>query len=420
MKKEKRYKTTSIRDKRSIVRTLNTFSKQYEYICCDDKFVDLDLEPVKYYYMDKENDYFKNSIVFSKSNAQIDSRNTDLILDAIDNMISINRKTDLKDELKDIVRNKELGNGVNTFLLNKDLSIKEIKEVVSDSKFAKKIFSQIENRVIFRRTGIYSSNNDSSTIKSKQILPIPTNLISSLNEELEYVINKLYLFEKEPIETEELAEKLENLKNKIYLDMKNKNFSLDEIISEENSSFNHPIDEEEYDETKSDAHLTTQQINQKIHNFSNENEHNEYKKLSTEYKKALEFNEQYDTDIDFLAEEIDKLIQYCKVEERLFEKIGKYEDNIYGEYENFFEKLDKHKDIFLNILLKNEWYENIPEEMIFALQKNIVKFLNDGVKYPIEDIQKFWNNNVNEELLEDLVNYFNLEEDVLDYVIMYE
>ena len=420
MKKEKRYKTTSIRDKRSIVRTLNTFSKQYEYICCDDKFVDLDLEPVRYYYIDKPNDFFKKNIVFSKSKAQIYCRSTKLILGAIDNMISINRKTELKDDLKDIVRNRELGNGVNTFLLNKDLSIKEIEEVVSDSKFAKKIFSQIENRVIFRRTGIYSFNNKSSTIKSKQILPIPTNLIDSLNEQLEYVIDKLYLFEQEPIDLDALQEQIENLKNKIYLDMKNKNFSLDEIKSEENSSFNHPIDEEEYDETKSDAHLTTQQINQKIHNFSNENEHNEYKKLSTECKKALEFNEQYDADIDFLAEEIDKLIQYCKVEERLFEKIGKYEDNIYEEYENFFEKLDKYKDRFLLILLKNEWYENIPEEMIFSLQENIIKFLNDWARYPIEDIQKFWNNNVNEELLEDLVDYFNLEEEVLDYVIMYE
>lgn len=420
MQKEKRYKTTSIRDKRSIVRTLNTFSKQYEYICCDDKFVDLDLEPAKYYYMDKENDYFKNSIVFSKSNAQIDSRNTDLIIDAIDNMISINRKTDLKDYLKDIVRNRELGNKVNTFLLNEDLSLSEIEVITNDSKFAKKIFSQIENRVIFRRTGIYSSNNDSSTIKSKQILPIPTNIISSLNEELEYVINKLYLFEQKPIEIEELSEKLEKLKNKIYLDMKNKDFSLDEIESEENSSLFHPIDEQEYKESKNEAHLTTQQINQNIHNFSNENEHNEYKKLSTEYKKALEFNEQYDADIDFLAEEIDKLIQYCKVEERLFEKIGKYEDDIYGEYEKFFEKLDKYKDIFLNILLKKERYENIPEEMIFSFQENIIKFLNDWARYPIEDIQDFWLNNDHEELMDDLIKEFNLNEDVLDYVIMYE
>ncbi len=175
-------------------------------------------------------------------------------------MISINRKIDLKDDLKDIVRDRELGNGVNTFLLNKDLSISEIEKVVNDNNFAKRLYSQIENRVIFRRTGIYSSNNKSSTIKSKQILPIPTNLIDSLNEQLEYVIDKLYLFEQQPIDLDELQDRINEAEEPLNQDRKNKFFSQDDIPTEDNTSLFHPIDEQAFNESGTNNHLTTQQI----------------------------------------------------------------------------------------------------------------------------------------------------------------
>ena len=389
MKKEKRYKTTSIRDKRSIVRTLNTFSKQYEYICCDDKFVDLDLEPVKYYYMDKENDYFKNSIVFSKSNAQIDSRDTKLILDAIDNMISINRQLDLKDELKNIVKNRELGNGVNTFLINKDLSIDEIEKVVNDSKFAKKIFSQIENRVIFRGTGIYSSNNDSTTIKARQILPIPTNLIDSLNEQLEYVIDKLYLFEQEPIDLDALQEQIDEAEEPINKDKRNKFFSQDDIPTEDNTSLYHPIDEQAFNETGSNNHLTTQQILQNEEGMYNQENYDDYHELIEKYDDAENFNNEYEADIEFLLDEITRFMEYYKIENRLFEKLDKYDDYI-------------------------------PKEMIFSLQENIMMFINDWAKYPIEDFRYFYENILDEDTKQDFMDEFELNEEVFDYVVKYE
>ena len=427
MKKEKRYKTTSVRDKRSIVRTLNTFSKQYEYICCDDRCVDLDLEPVKYYYLDKENDYFKNSIVFSKSNAQIDIRNTDLILDAIDNMISINRKEDLKEDLKEIVESRELENKVNTFLLNKELSISQIKVITNDINFSKRLFSQIENRVIFRRTGIYSSNNYDSTIKSRQILPIPTNLIDSLYEQLDYVIDKLYLFDEELVDLDEIQDKIDEAEEPINKDKRNKSFSQDDIPTEDNTSLYHPIDEQSFNDSGTSNHLTTQQILQNEEGMYNQENYDDYYKLLEEYDEAEEFNNEYEADIEFLLDEIVSFMEYYKVEDKLFEKIAnidekhytKYED-FYSKYENFFEELDKYKDKFLHILLKNEYYDYIPEKMIFSIQEKVMIYLKEWAKYPISNIEYFWNNEMHDELLEDLKEEFDLEKDVLEYVVLYE
>ena len=400
MQKEKRYKKTSIRDKRSIVRALNTFSKQYNYICCDDSFVDLDFSPITYEYLDYQSNFLKDCIVYSKNEAEVDIRNTNLIIDVIDNMISINRKVDLKEHLKDLVRNSELDSGTNVFIIRKYTSIENIEELVGDINFAKKIFSQIENRILFKNTGIYASNVNSATISSKQILPIPTNVISGLIKELNFVISRLYILEKGYIDIEDIENEIEGLQTKLNVSRRSKDFSIDEIKSEENSSFNHPIDEAEYKESKNEAHLTSQQINQDKHNFINEDEINKLKDLHNRKEKALIFNEEYETDINLLTTQINDLVKYFKVENRLFEK------------------LDEYKDRFLFILLKNEWYENIPKEMIFSFQKKIISYIEDG-SYPIEDIQEFWNNNVNEELLEDLVKYFDMEEDVLDYVIMY-
>ncbi len=98
----------------------------------------------------------------------------------------------------------------------------------------------------------------------------------------------------------------------------------------------------------------------------------------------------------------------------------KYDNGVYEKYEDFFEELDKYKDKFLHILLKNEYYDYIPEGMIFSLQKKIMMFINEWAKYPIEDFRNFYENILDEDTKEYFMDEFELKEEVFDYVVKYE
>ncbi|MEA2017836.1 MAG: hypothetical protein U9N59_05250, partial [Campylobacterota bacterium] len=93
---KKRYSFTKVRDKRSVVRTLNTFINQYEYVFCDSKEIDLNIEPMVLSYKDKKIDIDNKNIVFCKNEAEIDLKNTTLICEAVDSLLSINKKEKLK------------------------------------------------------------------------------------------------------------------------------------------------------------------------------------------------------------------------------------------------------------------------------------------------------------------------------------
>jgi hypothetical protein len=103
--KKKQYKETKVKDKRSIVRSLNTFSTQYEYIYCDNYLkgkIDLSEDRITLYFSNTLFSFVTN-IIYSRKDAFIELTKYDNIIGAIDNLISINRKLELKDALKRIV-----------------------------------------------------------------------------------------------------------------------------------------------------------------------------------------------------------------------------------------------------------------------------------------------------------------------------
>ncbi len=415
----KRYKTTSIRDKRSIVRALKTFSKQYKYIFCDDLTVDLNSEPVSYYYKDMTNEYFKNNVVYSKIEAGIDIKNTELILDIIDNLISLNRKEDLKEKLKEAVLERDR-DGSNSFLLHQDLSLNQIESLVDNEKFAKRILSQIENRVIFRRTGVYSLNNENSSIKSRILFTIPTNQIEILIKELEHIIDMLHLFEEDAIDATEIKNEYEELKDLIAQDKNNFGFDLADIPNENNTSLYHPIDEQSYDESGNESQLTIQQVYQNRYGIYKEVLYSNYEKTSDEYEEKLELICGYEYEVSNTLYLINDIMKYYVLEDRTFKQIANINDDLYKKYETFFEKLDEYRKKFEGLLFKYGYFEHIGKEKIKSTQKNIMSHINDWVKYPIIDFKKFYDEEFDKETKKDFCEEFDLTEKAFDYIVKFE
>lgn len=321
-KKTRKVTRTKCRDKRSIVRTLNNFSNKYQYIKCHQQKIDLAIEPMELLYSDNELDFtinaknksnvsikererferelrfmesLKRNIIFSKSNSQIDSKNTNLILEAIDNLLSINRKENLKKALKAIVESRENQiNSENNFLINKKLSILQIDNILNNEKFSKKLFSQIKNRVIFRKTGIYSDKlNPSSVGKSKVIRPAPASFIELSLEKIKYIAENLKLYDIEKIKiVEEKLFKLNKEKN-------HKLFNSDYTKTDPNStSYYHPIDEEEYKESIGEfkrSNMTEAMIHKEEHGLYD-------KELWDEYYKDMDDEELDDDYIERIEE----------------------------------------------------------------------------------------------------------------------
>lgn len=412
----KRYKTTSIRDKRSIVRALNTFSKQYEYIFCDDLTVDLNYEPVRYYYKDETSEYFKNNVVYSKIEAKIDIKNTELILETIDNLISLNRKEDLKERLKETVLERD-NNGSNSFLIHQDISLNQIEDIVDNEEFAKRILSQIENRVIFRRTGVYSLNNGNSSIKSRILMTIPTNQIDILIKELEYIIDGLHLFEEDMSDLSKIKNEYEELKNLIDQDKENLGFYLADIPDENNTSLYHPIDEKSYDESGNESHLTTQQVYQKKYGMYDEELYSKYENIRNEYEENTELIRDYQDDVDNVLSLINDISKYYTLEDKTFKQIDSVNDDLYEKYETFFEELDEYKEEFESLLFKYGYFEHISKEKIKSTQNDIMSFINDWAKYPISDFKKFYDEELDKETKKYFCEEFDLTEEAFDYVV---
>lgn len=400
-----RYKTTSIRDKRSIVRTLKTFSSQYEYILCDSEFVDLNFEPIVLHYRDELNygkDISFQNIIYSKSEAKIDLQNTKNILDAIDNMISINRRVELKNELKKLVKGREFNN-TNLFFSNREISINQINIIIDNIEFSKKLLSQIEHRIIFKRSGIYSTNYKSSTVKSKTIYLTQTNAISILYKELEYVIANLYLFD------ESTLERVEYLNSYIVNERRNPHYVDDYVPNEHNSSYYHPIDEESYNETGDEAHLTIQQLDQINHGLYNKEIYNEY------YSLAYNYND----NVSFVLELIDKLLKFSKKENIVLSKLRVAEDDIYDKYHLFFEKLDSYNYKFKMLMFNNSDNDIFSDSEIKSFKKEIIRFIEETLPYPIEDFTLYYEN-IDEHTLQEVSDYFNLSFERIDFIIKYK
>lgn len=170
--RKKQYKETKVKDRRSIVRALNTFSEQYDYIYCDTNTkgrLNLDTKRLTLVFSNTLSVYMSN-IVFSKSNAKIELSKYINIINTIDNLISINRKLELKKRLKVLVEStvqnksfeKNESNYISVFFDSnkKENIITQISYLVDNNiTFAMKLYNQIKNRIQYKNLDLYKNNS---------------------------------------------------------------------------------------------------------------------------------------------------------------------------------------------------------------------------------------------------------------------
>ena len=205
--RQRQYKSTRVKDRRSIVRALNNFSFQYKFIYCDynsKKVIDLGKEVITLIFSNKPIEYM-NNIIYETTDSLIKLTNYENIVETIDNLISINRKLKLKDDLKIIV-DKTVINKINTnkeeeYLsvffdkTKKDTIIQNISVLVDDNiLFATKLYNQIKNRIQYDNLDLYSKNtiskNDANTISLTYI----TKQEIFINQ-IQFIKANLWLFE---------------------------------------------------------------------------------------------------------------------------------------------------------------------------------------------------------------------------------
>lgn len=372
MKKEKdssknRYKMTSCRDKRSIVRSLNTFSNQYENIICKQEEIDLNIKPMTLLYEDETQ---SDNIIFNKSDANIDMKNTDLILNAIDNLISINRKIDLKEKLKDAVKARSF-NETNGFLTDEGISISQIEQIVNNEKFAKRLFNQIKNRVIFYRAGIYSTNDEVTTVKNK-IKIQHTNLGNISKKEFDFTISNLWLFDAD------IIARVEEVNSAVSTDTRNKYFNPDYVPNSCNSSYFHPIDEEAYNdedatyESRRNA-MTEAMIHREDYGMYDEDIYKDYNTYVSTYEYDIQQVEEYiENFLNIYEEDKDNVIKISNKIKEILEVSDLEGYDMFLEYLN----LDNKDEI---IKAKQELLQYFPE---FNLLNKFftMKFLMDNIK----------------------------------------
>lgn len=322
-----RYKMTSCREKRSVVRALNTFSKQYKYIKCQETEVDLSVKPITLHYSDETYDSIfdghnnkkqivdadanyreeqeekyklssDKSIVFKKEEALNDLRNTKNILDTVDNLMSLNHRPNIKEDLKKILKNRDV-KGKNHFFLEEReaLSLSEIEGIVDTSRFAKTIYSQIKSRIMFKRVGVYSTNAEDASITNGKIIKItPTDNISILKNQLTFILSELWLLDKDTIE------KVEEIESRVNEEMFNEHFNHEHVDFIKNSSDFHPLEAAEYDDDSNNEitrrkSMTDAMLIREDHGLYDEELWSEYRELAEHYDERVSLLEDNIADI---------------------------------------------------------------------------------------------------------------------------
>lgn len=341
--KIQRYHMTRCNDKRSIVRALNTFSEQYDFIYCAKQEINLAIEPMELNYGNDKKDFafglvggnlnekeqaklldrivHEKSIIYSNDEAKMDLVNTKLILEAIDNLISINRKSHIKKALKEVVESRNM-NGINHFFRKETIAINSIslalntgeEEEYSDA-FIKRLFSQIKNRVKFRRSGIYATNDSGSKVLSQKLInTIPTSHIEIIQKQFDFLLENIDTLSMETrddvMEAREVYER----------DRLHPGFDPSLTDFEDNSSLFHPINEgDDEPDLKDSARYSNMplpllyRVRDGLYNEEEWNAYNEY--------------EDYEKDITEIAEVIDELIPYI-------DKKNELERDIYMVFDN--------------------------------------------------------------------------------------
>jgi len=359
-KKRKKRKDTQLtmtrcRDKRSIVRALNTFSKQKKYIKCDDTEVDLSIKPMTLLYSDEKYDSVfvkkkkknenkvidehakqrieqeeryklgsKTNIIFSKEEAFIDLQDTEIILETIDNLISLDYRPEIKEKLKDII-NERILRGQNIFLSaqRENLSLLEIENIVPTPRFAKTIYSQIKNRIMFNRSGVYSTKDEGSRVTKGKMLKInPTDDIGIKQKQLKLILSELWLLDEETIE------KVAELKNGINQEKANEHFNIEHTDFVHNSTMFHPIDEAEFNDESNSKEARRQtmpeaMLYREMYGLYDEELWSEYRELAEYYEERVSLLEESIFDIidciESQANREDKLEQNEYIKELIFE-----------------------------------------------------------------------------------------------------
>ncbi len=288
MKKKRQYKHTKVRDKQSIIRSLSTFSKQYEYIYAEEIELDLNLKPMNLYYMDIVVDE-KLYKIYSRIDSEIDLQDYDLMCKAIDSLFGIG-PTEWKEGIKKDIGRFQMSNKINSFLSN--THEENVKYIISEHSSNKKIYNYIKNYVKYYRCGIYELK------KSKKLKVKPIITFESFEKRLDYLTSakEIYLdvFKEIKAEYNELNDTLEEWK-------KHPSFDID-AMRKDNDSYFHPIDDSQQGKTlymieREKSGLYNEETLEKIHGW--EKDVLRLKKRLDEKLEPLEHAFNIDFTIDF-------------------------------------------------------------------------------------------------------------------------
>jgi len=201
----RRYSRTSVRDKRSLVRSLDSFTKQYKYafiekVTLNDK-QEIEFGRLMGLSFSQESQKkigevgYGSNMIYSTDIALNDLSTKEPIANAIDNMISINTIYRYKKALKEILEEySEQGISVIFDETNEVHVIQKISDSFKCSmQYAKRIYQQLKNRVKYAYVGLYSVN-DEATNKINVLLPNYITSLYELKNKINFILKREWLF----------------------------------------------------------------------------------------------------------------------------------------------------------------------------------------------------------------------------------
>jgi len=261
-KSYQRYQKTSVKLKRHIPRTLNRFTvknrfdyvEMYNVTLNSDKEIEFGEVIDFIFYMQSDIDALNkiigintnindetNNIVFNTMVANKDLGSYELILQTIDNLLSINSKYKYKEALKAILQQYSQDNI--SFMLedrNESIIISEIeKQFDCSNRYAKRIYNELTNRIRYRYVGLYSENDSNS----KAVHTLTPKFLSSLDilkSNIDFILEREWLFNEDILEILRSKIGLEDIvfEDNIYIKLSNYfSIKIDTDLIEENSSY---------------------------------------------------------------------------------------------------------------------------------------------------------------------------------------
>lgn len=251
----RRYSRTTVRDKRSLVRSLNSFTKQYcsafiEKARLDEEGKIIFGKPMGLSFS-KDSDLdigvLKNGsgLIYHCDTAENDLKTYQLAYSEVDNLISINKKFEYKNSLKSIIDSYSLDEITNFFQeISEDVVVNKIaQEFQCSAKYARRIYSQLKTRIKYRYVGIYSIN-DEITNKINTLRPTFISGLKILESKIEYINKRKRLFESEILN--KLQSMINDMKKVTTPVIYRKNKVLERIMTHYNIEINTDIEDVVY------------------------------------------------------------------------------------------------------------------------------------------------------------------------------